>query len=115
MNTLEQASERFAKLPSDFQVVIRNFDYDKRLHDIHKKFKLHIDQSFALEKTVGDVIFGDIHSTEMSEILHHSLHTTKEQADEISMEINDKILLPIREAIKSQQQISKKPGESLDD
>lgn len=108
MNTLEKATERFAKLPSDFQEAISSFDYDKKLHAIHEKFKLHIDQSFALENTVADVIFGDIHSTEMSRLLEHGLHTTREQADEMSMEINDKILLPIREAIKSQQQITRK-------
>jgi hypothetical protein len=107
MNTLEQATARFAKLPTDFQEAIRHFDYDKRLSAIHQKFKLHIDQSFALEKAVGDVIFGDIHSTEMHTAILHGLHVTKEQADEISMEINNQILLPIREAIKLVQQDEK--------
>lgn len=104
MNTLEQASDRFARLPTDFQAAISHFDYDKRLGAIHKKFKLHIDQSFALEKVVADVIFGTIHSKDIGRLLKQGLHTTEEQAEEISQEINDQILLPIREAIKSVQQ-----------
>ncbi len=111
MTSLEQDTERFARLPVDFQDALRDFDYDKRLRAIHEKFKLHIDQSFALEKTVGDVIFGDIHSADMQKILQQGLHTTSEQARDISLEINDRVLLPIREAIKARQQEDKERSE----
>lgn len=102
MNSLEQATERFAKLPIGFQEAIKNFDYDHKLAEIHRKYKLHIDQSFALEKSVADLIFGDIKSSDLVTKLKHDLHTTHEQAEQIAFEINDHILLPIREKIKGE-------------
>lgn len=115
MNTLEQSAERFARLPSDFQEALRHFNYDERLRAIHQKFSLHIDQSFALEKTLGDIIFGDAHSDALQKTLEHALHTTKEQAEDIAIEINGSVLLPIREAIKAQQQKTREEMQGSDE
>jgi hypothetical protein len=102
MNSLERAAERFAKLPPGFQRAIIGFDYDKRLAAVQQKFKLHIDQAFMLEKNLADIVFGDAHSTTLTKSLERDLHTTQEQAEQISHDINEHVLLPLREVLKEQ-------------
>ncbi len=103
MNSLEQAADRFIKLPPLFQEAIRNFDYDKKMAGITEKHKLHIDQAFILEKTIADIIFGDIHSDQMIHKLESELHMPKDKVSELAIDVNGIVLLPIREAIKAQQ------------
>lgn len=103
MNTLEQQTERFETLPTDFQQVISLFDYDHRLGLIHKKYKLHIDQSVSLEKIMSDIIFGDLRSIQMADLVQTELRLDRETAINIALDINETILNPIREAIKKVQ------------
>lgn len=100
MNTLEQQAERFSNLPTDFQKALSSFDYDHKLGLIHKKHKLHIDQSVALENIMSDIIFGDQRSPELTSAIEHELRLPRETAIEIALEINRDILVPIKEAIK---------------
>ncbi len=103
MNTLEQMTERFELLPVSIQDAIKAFDYDHRLQKIHKKYKLHIDQSVTLESLLANIIFGDIKSTDLTSHVAHDLRIDREKAVEISLEINNDILLPLREKIKETQ------------
>lgn len=107
MNSLEQSAERFIKLPPLFQEAIRSFDYDKKMSGITQKHSLHIDQAFQLEKIVADVVFGDIHSNDMVKKMQQELHTTKELANEVAIDVNGIILVPLRELIKSMQSSDK--------
>lgn len=100
MNTLEQATERFEQLPADIQDAIHAFDYDKRLQKIHKKYKLHIDQSVALETIMADIVFGDMKSTELTNRLVSDLRIDHDTASTIALEINTEILIALREKIK---------------
>ncbi len=103
MNTLEEMTERFALLPVNIQEAITAFDYDHRLQKIHKKYKLHIDQSVQLETLLANIIFGDMKSTELTTHVERDLRLTRDKAVEISLEINNDILLPLREKIKETQ------------
>lgn len=103
MNTLEQMTEKFALLPEDFQEAIRTFDYDKRLQNVSNKFKLHIDQLVVLEQSMADIVFGDMRATNLPETLSNGLRISREQANEISIEINSAILVPLKDHIKSTQ------------
>ncbi len=100
MNTLEQQAERFSNLPTDFQKALSSFDYDHRLGLIHKKYKLHIDQSVSLEHIMSDIIFGDQRSLELTSAIEHELRLPRETSIEIALEINRNILVPIKDAIK---------------
>ncbi len=100
MNTLEQQAERFSNLPTDFQKALSSFDYDHKLGLIHKKYKLHIDQSVSLENIMSDIIFGDQRSLELTSAIENELRLPRETAIEIALEINRNILVPIKDAIK---------------
>ncbi len=104
MNTLEQNTARFALLPADIQEAIKLFDYDNRLQKVHKKHKLHIDQSVALEALLADIIFGDMKSIELTNTIEHDLRMERGTAAEIALEINSTIILPLREKIKEVQE-----------
>lgn len=114
MNSLEQAADRFIKLPPLFQDAIRSFDYDKRMSGIAQKHSLHIDQAFQLEKAVADIVFGDIHSNELVGRLQKELHTTAEKANEVAIDVNGIILLPLRELIKSKESTERSDIEADD-
>ena len=103
MNTLEQQTERFQNLPSDFQKALSTFDYDHRLNLIQKKHKLHIDQAVSLEKIMSDIIFGDIKSLELTNEIERKLNLNRESAVEMALDINEAILAPMREHIKEIQ------------
>lgn len=95
-NTLEQLTERFDVLPEDLKEAIRTFDYDHRLHQIHKKFKLHIDQSVALENAMADIVFGDLKSTDLMHRVAQELRIESDKASEIALALNSEIILPLR-------------------
>ncbi len=103
MNSLEQQTERFAILPPDFQEAIRNFDYDKRLQQIDKKFRLHIDQLVALETALANIVFGELKSMELTSYIETNLRVNREKASEIALDVNENILMPLREKIKLTQ------------
>lgn len=103
MNTLERMPERFNLLPEDFQQAIRTFDYDKRLQTISHKHKLHIDQLVALETTMSDVIFGTSKAADLQKILQQSLRISHDKALEITMELNNTILSPLKSHIMEVQ------------
>ncbi len=100
MNTLEQMTERFERLPEGVKEVVHTFDYDHRLHLVSKKFNLHIDQLVGLENLCADVIFGDIEPHTLTSELQKNLRLDREKAIDIALEINSTILLPLREGIK---------------
>ena len=95
-NSLLQNTERFNLLPEDAKQAIRDFDYDTALKSVHDKYKLHIDQAAALEKAVADVIFGDMHSTELLSYIQRELRVDQSKATEIAVDVNKNVLLPIQ-------------------
>lgn len=95
-NSLEQLTERFDVLPEDLKEAIKTFDYDHRLHQIHKKFKLHIDQSVALENAMADIVFGDLKSTDLMHRVQKDLRIGSDNASEIALSLNSEIILPLR-------------------
>lgn len=104
MNTLEIMKERFEKMPINIQNAIKAFDYDYRLQKIHKKHKLHIDQSVLLEAAMADIVFGDMKSINLTDRLEKELRIDRSLAADIAIELNNELILPLREKIKEVQE-----------
>jgi len=104
MNTLEHMTERFELLPEDLQEAIRTFNYDQRLHQIQKKFTLHIDQSVSMEKAMADIVFGDLKSIELTSVLHNELRIDHQKAIELALTLNSEVILPLREHLQKLQE-----------
>lgn len=94
---------RFENLPEDAQQAIAAFDYDGALKNLHTQYKLHIDQASALEQIVANIIFGDRRPQSLVLEIESGLRVTHEQAVDIAMDVNKKILMPIQENMKEIQ------------
>lgn len=103
MNTLERMTDKFNTLPFDFQEAIRTFDYDLRLNAISKKHRLHIDQLVHLEKAMSDVVFGDLKAKDLNNTLISEMHIEQTLVNEITIDLNKEILIPLREHIRNIQ------------
>ena len=101
-NSLE-LKEQFELLPEDAKNAIRQFEYDKKLKEIHDSYKLHIDQAYSLEKAVADVIFGEIEPLQLISFLKNELRLSPEVATQLASDINTKILLPIQKNMRELQ------------
>lgn len=101
-NSLELKAQ-FELLPEDAKNAIRQFEYDKKLREIHDSYKLHIDQTYSLEKAVSDVIFGEIEPNQLISFLKDELRLNPETATQLGSDINTKILLPIQNNMREIQ------------
>ena len=93
--------EGFQKLPNDFQKAITASDYDNCLETITKKHKLHIDQAESLESLLAKILFGEVEPEDVISEIKSKVNLSKEEAVEIAKEINQTIVLPIKENLKS--------------
>ncbi len=102
-NSIELLKERFELLPRDAQEAIKQFEYDKALKEIHSTYKLHIDQAYTLETAVANVIFGELETSELISFLQTELRLSQETATQLAVEVNNKVLIPIQEKMKTIQ------------
>jgi uncharacterized protein HemY len=102
-NSLELMKEKFDLLPEDAQQAIRTFGYDTALQQIHKKYKLHIDQSYSLEQLIAMVIFGEIRPQSLIPKIQQDLRLDKEKSEEMAFDVNNLVLKPIQELMKNIQ------------
>ena len=101
--SIERNTEKFNQLPKDFQEAIRMSDYDNSFSIIAKKHKLHIDQSAKLETILANLIFGELSSEKIISTIVDEINISKEEAVEIATEMNQMMIIPIKDNLKSIQ------------
>ena len=102
-HSIESQTEKFKLLPDDAQAAIKSFDYDTVLQEIYKSYKLHIDQAYILEKTVAQIVFGEIEASTLLEFIQKELRLDHETAVKITLDVNIKILKRIQEKMREIQ------------
>ena len=100
---LERNTEKFNDLPDDFKEAIRMSDFDITFDSIVKKHKLHIDQSSILEVLLSDLIFGEIDSIKLISEMETKIGISNHEALEITKEMNDLLITPIKDNLKKIQ------------
>ena len=101
--SIERNTEKFIKLPLDYQEAIKSSDYDNALDTITKEHKLHIDQSAELEYLLAKLIFGEIKAEDMISKMENVLNISNIEATKLATELNQKIIKPIKENLKDIQ------------
>jgi hypothetical protein len=102
-NSIERNTEKFTKLPLDYQGAIRSSDYDNALGTLTKEHKLHIDQSAELEYLLAKLIFGEIDAEDMISKIENVLNISNSDATKLATELNQTIIKPIKENLKNIQ------------
>lgn len=98
--TKEQIQAQYKILPEKIQDMMGATETVDTVLDIGKKHNMHIDQLNALSEEVSLVLYG----LEKPESFHGNLRKylglSEDEANLITYEINQRILLPLREEIK---------------
>jgi len=92
---------RFASLPENLQEAIANSNYQQKIYDIGAKYKLQIPQVASLEEITIQFIIGKISSSKYESDLALATDLEATKISEIAKEVNDTILVNIREYMKN--------------
>jgi hypothetical protein len=102
--TNEQLIEMYHKLPKDVQEAILSVDTSEAIREIGEKHKLMIDKMGDLADETGLVMLGITHSGQYISHLIERLGIDQETAQEITEEVNNRILFPIRDSLRKIQE-----------
>ena len=93
--------EQYAKLPPVLQKAIQSTDLHDQITAIGTKHQLHIDQMGLLEDEISLLMMGFTEPIEFAGALQENVHVTADQAQKIAADINQEILLPIRDRLEN--------------
>src|SRR3989344_1858781 len=96
----KEAEERFNTLPPEVQKFIYSPEMFAALKNIADKHKLHVDQLALVQAEVSSVMLGFTESQDFVSTLEENVRLDAEEAKLVATEINDQVLLKIREVMK---------------
>ncbi|MCG2695273.1 hypothetical protein L6261_04320 [Candidatus Parcubacteria bacterium] len=96
----EQIKERYNNLPEDVKQAISSVDTTNVVVNIGEKYQLHVDQLGELVDETGLVMLGFTKTNDFVSNLEKRLNVPREKAINLVKEINDEILIKIRESMK---------------
>ena len=102
--TNEQLLEMYHKLPKDVQEAILSVDTSEAIREIGEKHKLMIDKIGDLADETGLVMLGITRPGQYVSHLIERLEIDQETAQEITEEVNNRILFPIRDSLRKIQE-----------
>lgn len=91
--------EKTDQLPSELAEVVLGFNFTGGFTEVTNKFKLHLDQADILEDLTFRLMFGEIDSVTFINNLSRDLILPSGTAKEISDDVNDKIISPVKNAL----------------
>lgn len=95
-----QIQKRIEELPQDVQAAIASADFDQKIQKIGQKHSLHIDQVEKLGDEIMLVMLGFMNPDDFTSNITTQVHVTPAQAAAIAADVNNEILLAIRESLK---------------
>ncbi len=96
----QELEERYQKLPRILQEAIFNVDVANKIFALGRRFNLTIEKIGFVAEEVGYVILGFTKPEKFTEVLADRLGAGREEATKIAQEIDQRIFLPLREALK---------------
>lgn len=99
--TTKLIKEQYAKLPPALQEAIRSAGLHDQITKIGTNNQLHIDQMGLLEDEVSLLMMGFTEPIEFAGALQEHVHMDAASAQKIASEVNQEILLPIRERMEN--------------
>jgi len=98
--TPQEIDKKMEALPQDIQGLVYSARMLDVIQGIGAKYKLHIDQIGVLEAEVADVMIGFTPAEKFVPNLVATLSLDKATAENIAKDINDELLIKIRESMK---------------
>ena len=111
--TNEQLLEMYHKLPKDVQEAILSVDTSEAIREIGEKHKLMVDKMGDLADETGLVMLGLTRPGQYVSHLIERLGIDQETAQEITEEVNNRILFPIRESLRKIQEEREELAETI--
>ncbi|MEN9614345.1 MAG: hypothetical protein RLZZ347_652, partial [Candidatus Parcubacteria bacterium] len=96
-NNLQEA---YANLPQDLKDALYSIDFAKTIQAIGSKQGLLIDQTGKLAEEIGFVMLGITHPDTFVDTIAEKLAISKDKANIIAEEVNEKIFLSIRASLQ---------------
>jgi hypothetical protein len=96
----KQIEERVAQLPEETQRAIASAELSKHIQAIGQKHQLHIDQMGLLEDEIMLAMLGFIDPADFVSVLEQQVKISPEKARALTVDIQDEIFTPVREAMK---------------
>lgn len=100
-----QIEERYEKLPEVLKEAMFSPENADLMFEVGKKFGLTLDKIGYMAEETGYVILGFTKPVEFIKQLEENLDIDSEKAEEIAAEINHRVFLPLREALKQAHQV----------
>lgn len=110
--TQDQIDEKIQKLPQALQDSLFSPSIAEKIFDLGVENNLNIEQAGVLGEEVGNIILGFIRPEDFAKVLRESLQIAEADAKKIAGEINQAILVPLRDLLKSAHGIDVK-GEAV--
>lgn len=111
MDINQTIKDRLNQLPEDIQQAITSNDLGSKFDQIAQKNNLHIDQNGNLQTETLLVMLGLENSSDYIDNLQSSLEINRNEAIQISNDVNELILKPIKESLRIMQELH----EQIDD
>jgi hypothetical protein len=96
----EKKIEAYKKLPEAIRDALSSIDFADKISDIADKHSLLIDRQGELSDEVGLVMLGLTHPDKFVESIKNRLEISQADAEAIATDVNNEILLEIREELK---------------
>lgn len=101
----DEIFEHYEKLPEELKDALTSVNISDQLFEIGKKINLTVEKMGLMAEEIGYVILGFTKPQEFTSLLQKNLEVDIELASQIASEINRKIFLPLREALKQAHQV----------
>jgi hypothetical protein len=98
--TLEQLEEKYRQLPEAVKEAMYSVETSDAVLAIGKKYNLHIDQIGLLAEEAGLVMLGLTPSYQFIDSIQKKLGVNRATAENITLDVNTEIFLPIREFLR---------------
>ncbi|MEK7589789.1 MAG: hypothetical protein AAB475_00850 [Patescibacteria group bacterium] len=106
-------NEKYKLIPEVVKDAMGSVDRANLIRSIAEKYKLHIDQTGLLFEEIIYVTLGVEKTSDFVRNLKVYLHISKNKVNAVAGDVNEKIFLPIREALK--KAVETPPAEFADD
>lgn len=98
--TLEQIEEKYRQLPEAVKEAMYSVETSDQIMALGKKYNLHIDQIGLLAEETGLVMLGLTPYYQLVDNIQKKLGLSRTVAEDITIDVNTEIFLPIREFLQ---------------
>ena len=106
----DQTRKAFAKIPENIQDAIASIDTLKAIKEISQKYGLMLDVAEKLEEEVGYALLGLTKPTEFTATIKKELGIDEKKASDITVDINNKVFLPLKQNLVAGNTSSQSSG-----